>query len=416
MRRSEIISSIFIPNEILAKKTITDFCSPIYLTDAQTIYNRVQVMKNILGENNWLFYALKANYNPAIISLLKEYGIDGIDAVSLYEVILAKRLGFSTNKIMFTGNNVSTEEMLAIDNEGIIMNIGSISELERFLSNTKKKNKQFSLRINPDVGEGEFKGIITGGQDSKFGLLAHDIPMAKTIIEKYNAELIGIHCHIGSGIYKMDQFHIALNFMREIARKLLPTQFINLGGGIGVRYKNDDNTIDIDNFKHTIKNFINTLFTDIGKKLRIIMEPGKFLTAESTALLTTVVNIKHNSEDNIFVGIDTGMNHLLRPALYGAKHEIVNLSNPEGKKCTVNIVGNICESTDIFSQKISIQKPREGDILAILTTGAYGASMSSLYNMRPYAKEAILFADDKLKLIRKHVSIDTMLQGCGIEL
>jgi diaminopimelate decarboxylase len=402
-------TSIYIPDHKFAESIVNEYGTPVFVTDVGILKNRTKLFRDAFGKGSKIFYALKANYNPNILRVLKEMGIDGVDAVSPYEIQLAKQVGFSSNQIIFTGNNSDDAELKVVRDENVLLNIGSLSELERF--GVLFPGTDISLRFNPGVGEGECHQVITGGMKSKFGILYQDIEQAKEIVNKHNLNIVGVHCHIGSGFYYTEKFQEAVHMIIDLATHFKNLKFIDIGGGFGVRYKPSESAINLKDFYHSIKNKLNKFNKKNGKEIDLFVEPGKFLVAESTCLLTRVSNIKRNN-DTIFVGTDTGLNHLIRPSFYAAYHHIVNLSRPKAPLHEVQIVGNICESSDILGNNIEIAMPEEGDILAILTAGAYCASMSSLYNFRPYAAE-VLVDGDKHKLIRKRLDFNQTLNGLG---
>lgn len=399
---------MYCPDIKLSEKIIKKFGTPVFVTDKSRLERQVRLLKEAMPKNGKIFYAMKANYNPAILKVLKDAGIDGIDSVSPFEIEMAMKSGFSSNQIIFTGNNSDNHELEEIHKHNIIPNIGSISELKRF--GELFPGSEVSIRFNPGIGAGEFKVVVTGGSRSKFGILESELRDIKNFISQYKLKVIGVHCHIGSGFYKTKIFKKAVRSILKIARNFSGLKFVDIGGGFGVRYEEKSKDINIKDFFSSISEDLEKFKVDNGCDFDLVIEPGKFLVAESTCLLTKVTNIKNNS-GNVFVGTDTGMNHILRPALYSSYHHIINLSNKGAKKKRVNIVGNICESTDVLSVA-KIECPREGDILAILTAGAYCASMSSVYNLRPYAAE-VLIDSGSPHLIRESLNFKQIYDGLG---
>jgi diaminopimelate decarboxylase len=356
-----------------------------------------------------LFYAIKANFNPIIINVLKEAGINGIETISPFEIKLAKKLGFDNSQILFTGNNCDADELEQARNSGVMVNLGSISELNSFAK--RYSGAEISIRINPGFGDGEFKQIITGGEDSKFGIYYTQIYEALKIISDNNLKLVGLHCHLGSGLYDTKNFTLMVDFMFKLAEQMVDLQFIDLGGGFGVKYKPTDKEVDLTQFASVINQHYKKYKSLEANNIKIIFEPGKYLVAESTFLLTKITNIRDYNKQKI-IGVDTGFNHIVRPALYSSYHHIINISKLEGIKETVKVVGNICESTDIINENIELSNPEEGDILAILTAGAYCSSMSSLYNLRPYAPE-ILINGNKFSVTRNRMSFEETIASMG---
>jgi len=400
---------MYCPNQNLARKIVAKYGTPVFVTSKQYLESQVSTLKNAAPKNTKVFYAIKANYNPHIVKALKNAGLDGIDAVSPFEIEIAKKCGFTKSQILFTGNNSDDNELQDVLSHSVTQNIGSISELERL--GKIQNNINVSIRFNPDIGAGETKQVVTGGSKSKFGINKKELPLVKEITSKYNLNVIGVHCHIGSGFYKTRVFRKAVRAILSIASNFKHLKFVDLGGGFGVRYDIESQSIDIKDFFSSIRSDLENFAKTNGNEFDVIVEPGKFLVAESTCLLTKVTNIKENG-GTIFIGTDTGMNHIIRPALYSAHHEIINITSPDAEIKKVTVVGNICESSDILRKKIKMPMPKEGDILAILTAGAYCASMSSLYNLRPYATE-VLADHDKVKRIRKRLNFKETLNGLG---
>lgn len=403
------MSELFVPSKTLAESIIRKYGSPVFVTNQKTLEDRVQEFKSSFSFGAKIYFAVKANFNPHILTALKAAGVDGIDTVSPFEIKMAKKVGFKSSQIIFTGNGSSNEELQEVCREEVMINLGSISELSRY--GEMFPGTTMSLRFNPGIGDGENDHVITGGQKSKFGILQKDFDQAREIIEAHNLKLQGLHCHIGSGFYKTEQFQKAVENILDQAAHFKNIKFVDLGGGFGVRFDQKKTPIDLASFGKSIETKVKELEKKNGHPVEIRFEPGKFLVAESTCLLTKVTTRKQTDAKD-FVCLDTGFHHLIRPALYQSFHEIVNISRPNEEKKTVTVVGNVCESTDVFADGIELSNPKEGDILALLTAGAYGSSMSSLYNLRPYANE-VLVNGEEIKLTRKSPSFETMFDGLG---
>jgi diaminopimelate decarboxylase len=404
------MNQVFVPSLAQAQKAIATCGSPLFLTNQATLIDRVTRLKKAFDANTRVYYAVKANFNPSVVRQLKEAGVDGIDTVSPFEIALAKKSGFSQDQIIYTGNGASNDELRQVAAQNVLCNLGSLSELDRF--GTLFPGAPVSLRFNPGIGDGENKDVITAGQDSKFGIIARDIEHAKALIDRHQLQLKGIHCHIGSGLYDTDTFEKAVSQIFAYAQQFPGLSFVDLGGGFGVRYQTEAAPIDINAFGRVIAEKLSDAQQANGQPLEIRFEPGKYLVAESTCLLTTVTTVKSTLTKN-FICLDTGFHHLIRPALYKAEHEIINLSHPNGEIKKVTVVGNVCESTDIFADDLSIAEPREADILAMISAGGYGASMSSLYNLRPYAAEATVLTDQTLLQTRTRLNFQQTLDGLG---
>jgi diaminopimelate decarboxylase len=395
----------------LLLRIVKEVGTPVFVTDIAILKQKVANIQSAFNKNCLLFYAIKANFNPAIINVLKEAGINGIETISPFEINLAKKLGFDNNQILFTGNNCDADELEQAKNSGVIVNLGSISELNSFAK--RFYGTEISIRINPGFGDGEFKQIITGGKDSKFGIYHTQIHEALKIIKDNNLKLIGLHCHLGSGLYDTKNFTPMVDFMFKLANQMEGLKFIDLGGGFGVRYKPADKEVDLTKFESVIDEHYEKYQSLKSNNIKIIFEPGKYLVAESTFLLTKITNIRDHNKQKI-VGVNTGFNHIIRPALYSSYHHIINISKLDEVKEAVKIVGNICESTDVINENIELSNPKEGDILAILTAGAYCSSMSSLYNLRPYAPE-VLINGNEFTITRERMNFEKSMSSMGFK-
>ncbi len=399
----------FVKNQKLISNIITEVGTPVFITDKSILNKKVKNIRKAFDNNCLLYYALKANFNPMIIRLLKDAGIDGVETISPFEIDLAKKCGFKGNQILFTGNNCDNYELDYANKHNVVVNIGSISELQCYAE--KYNGSEVSIRINPGFGDGEFKQIITGGEDSKFGIYHSQMEEALNIIKFNNLKLIGLHCHLGSGLYNTMNFAPMVDFMFKLGNQIENLRFIDLGGGFGVRYKPSDEEVDLSEFELVVDNYYKKYQNLQKNNIKIIFEPGKYLVAESTFLLTKITNIRLQGNKKI-VCVNTGFNHIIRPALYSSYHHVINLSNMGDLEEEVQLVGNICESTDIINNNTQVAKPEEGNVLAILTAGAYCSSMSSLYNLRPYASE-VLIDDTNFKITRRRMDFEDTFNSMG---
>ena len=390
---------MFIPTKEQAAHVREKFGTPAYVTDAAVLRQNAAAIQDAFKDFNLkVFYAIKANYNPHIVRVLKEAGVYGIDAVSPNEVKHALTIGYTPEQIIYTPSNPSDESMRTIGDLGVMQNLGSLSELERY--GGMFPGTEVSIRISPEVGAGEFEKVKTGGERTKFGLLPSDLPEVETICRHHNLSIVGIHSHIGSGFYEADAFCHSVEAVLAVAKKFMTVRFVDFGGGFGVRYKPGEQPIDLAAFAEAIKEPVESFKAATGADLELRIEPGKFLVSNSTALLAEITTIKKKGSIT-FVGLDSGFHHLIRPAMYGAYQHVVNTSRDTGPMKWVEVVGNVCETCDVFCEGVDLQDPHEGDLVAILVTGGYGASMSSNYNMRGRAAE-ILIDGDAMTLTRRH--------------
>lgn len=381
---------MFIPTKAQSELIARKFGTPTFVTDKETLAAQVRKMRDAFGSEAKIFYAIKANYNPHIVKALKNAGVHGIDAVSLGEIRLALELGFPPERVIYTPSNPSTEELRQAGEYGVMQNLGSLSELKRYVG--LFPNSAVSVRICPEVGAGEFEQVTTGNVESKFGISLSEVNAAKALADAAGVRITGVHCHIGSGFYESSAFRKAIDAVCTVAETFPDASFIDLGGGFGVSYRPDQKEVDIEELAKAAHASLAAFKEKTGRSLDLYLEPGKYLVSASTVLLTRITTIKEKG-GRTFVGLDTGFNHLVRPAMYGAYHHIVNVSKPKGAMRACVVAGNLCETGDVLNRDIELADPEEGDLLAILVAGGYGSSMSSNYNMRELAAEALLTGD-----------------------
>lgn len=381
-------------NSKIFERIANKFGTPVYVYEEKKIVEAHQkLQESIRAEFPYgILYAMKANSNPEILKILIRNQIEGIEAVSPAETALALKVGFSPEQIIFTGNNLTDAEMDFIIEKKIWLNIDSLSQLKKV--GQKYPNSRIWLRINSGIGAGHHGHCITGGPESKFGIWRTETETAKMIAEKYHLEIIGLHQHIGSQILKVKLFLKAVDALLDVARCFPDLKYLDFGGGLGVPYRPEENPLNVKKLGRGILKRFKNFCDDYNRGLGLILEPGRYLVAESGYLLTRVNTIKKNTNGRIFVGVNTD---LIRPAMYGFYYEIVNISNPCGKKEKVDIIGNLCESGDRFAVQRKINHVRENDFLVIKNAGAYGYSMSSDYN-KP--AEVLIEPDGKFRLIR----------------
>ncbi len=392
---------------------LREFGSPLYVYEADSIYSQYRKLRKSFAEVPvQIHYAMKANYNPAILKILLEEGA-WIDAVAPMEAQLALEVGFPSERILFTGNNVGLNELEYCLEHNIPINIESLTLLEKY--GEKYPGTEVSVRINPGVGSGHHAHCITGGPQSKFGVYHDRLKTIQEIVRKYDLSLIGIHSHIGTGILEPEPMIEAVEMVLSIARQLHNLQFIDFGGGFGVPYHPDQKPLDVETLGQKMTARFQKFCKEYGSDVKLKIEPGRYLIANAGTLLATVTNMKQTPQYQ-FVGMDTGFNHLLRPAMYGSYHRIYNASRMEGKMDSVILAGNICETGDVFNHTSNGLEPRWlprlqlGDCVAIADTGAYGMCMSSHYNMRPRPAE-VMVEQGQARLIRRRDTYQDITQG-----
>ncbi len=400
----------------LAKK----YGTPCYIINENMIRKRYNELKNVMDSEyikNDIHFAVKANSNLSILKILDSEG-SHFDCTSKGEIYTCLKAGILPEKIIYTGNMFTNEDFeFAIINE-VIINLDSLSQLERLeraYNKIKKDKKTLSFRINPEFGAGHHIHDITAGKDIKFGILEDQVIEAYKKARELGFRDFGIHQHIGSGINNPYDFEKATKKFLSIIKKIIDSlnikfKFIDFGGGLGIPYRPKEDPLDLDLYKDIVikpfKELVNTV--DIEEPVFKI-EPGRYLTAESSIILTQINTIKDNGY-KLFAGINAGFNTLIRPTLYGSYHHIIVCHKKEKeKKLKYDIAGPICESGDILGKDRELPELREGDFLAILDAGAYGYTMSSNYNSRPRSSE-ILINNGNIFKIREAENLDDLLK------
>ena len=374
-----------------------DFGSPVYVYDAHKIEAQYQRLTAAFNKVKHLKvnYAAKALTNISVLKFINKLGA-GLDTVSIQEVQLGLHAGFKAENIIYTPNGVSLEEIEEVAKLGVQINIDNLSILEQF--GTKHPNIPVCIRINPHIMAGGNTNISVGHIDSKFGISIHQTPLLLRIVENTNMTINGIHMHTGSDILDIDVFIQASEILFDVARQFDNLEFIDFGSGFKVPYKENDIETNIEELGEKLTQRFQTFCNNYGKDLTLAFEPGKFIVSESGYFLTKVNAIKQTTS-TVFAQIDSGFNHLIRPMLYGAQQDIINISNPNGNQRFYSVVGYICE-TDTFANNRRINEITEGDILAFKNAGAYCFTMASNYNSR-YRPAEVLWYNETAHLIRK---------------
>ena len=393
------------PSELL--QLAHEFGNPLYVYDAKKIEFQYNRLTNAFSkvENLRINYAMKALSNISIVKLLQKMG-SGLDTVSIQEVQLGLHAGFTPDKIIFTPNGVSFEEIEEVAQLGGQINIDNLSILEQF--GTKYPKVPVCIRINPHVMAGGNENISVGHIDSKFGISIYQIPHVLRIVENTKMTINGIHMHTGSDILDIEVFLYASEILFDIAKQFKDLTFLDFGSGFKVPYKKGDIETNIEEFGRKLSKRFLTFEKEYGKPLTLAFEPGKFLVSEAGYFLAKV-NVIKQTTSTVFAGIDSGFNHLIRPMFYGSQHSIENISNPKGKERFYTVVGYICE-TDTFANNRRIPEIHEGDVLCFRNAGAYCFSMASNYNSR-YKPAEVLWKNGKGYLIREHETFDNLLQN-----
>jgi len=386
--------------------------TPLHVYSAAAIRQRIDGLQSALqGVDATICYAVKANGNHAILQLMADSGI-GADIVSGGELRRALRAGIAPSKIVFSGVGKLEDEIGQALDAGIArFNVESRAELDLLQRLAREHGvvAHAAVRINPDVDAGTHAKISTGKSENKFGVAVAEARQWFAAQSQWpDVRLDGLHMHIGSQILELEPIRRALQrlarFWRELALAGHAIASIDVGGGLGVRYRQGERAIDAGDYVAAIREAL------AGYQGRIMLEPGRYLVAEAGLLLARVLHAKQGSE-RTFLVVDAAMNDLLRPSLYDAWHDIVRIGDNTGRAATrYDVVGPVCETGDTFAVAREMPRCGAGDLLAILATGAYGASMASTYNSRPLAAE-VLVEDGRYAVVRRRQTLDEMLAG-----
>ncbi len=385
----------------------SDYGTPLYVYDADKIREQFDRLNNAFdGVKLKIKYATKSLTNLSILKLLKSYGSE-LDCVSIQEVNLGLKAGFEPNQILYTPNCVSFNEIKEAIEVGVMINLDNISLLEQF-GHEFQSSVPVCIRLNPHIMAGGNKKISTGHADSKFGISIYQLSHILRIVKTYDLNVVGLHMHTGSDILDSEVFLRAADILFDTAKNFENLQFIDFGSGFKVAYKEGDITTDIEDLGQKLSASFQNFCQQYGRELEMWFEPGKFLVSESGVFLVKT-NVVKTTPATVFVGVDSGMNHLIRPMMYDSYHEIVNLSNTSGTKRVYTVVGYICE-TDTFGLDRKLNEVKEGDILAFKNAGAYAFSMASNYNSRLKPAEVLIY-EGKAHLIRKREEFEDLTRN-----
>jgi len=394
-------------NEEYLLQLAEKYDSPLYVYDTAIIasqYKRItDAFKSV--HHIQLNYAVKALSNINILRYFNTLGA-GLDTVSIQEVDLGIAAGVDPQKIIYTPNGVSLEEIENVAKKGVQINIDNLSILELF--GQKHPEIPVCIRINPHVMAGGNSKISVGHIDSKFGISVHQVPHIKRVVKNTGMHINGIHMHTGSDILDIDTFLRATEILFDVAKQFTSINFIDFGSGFKVPYKEGDISTDIEQLGVQLSDRFNSFCKDFGKEVTLMFEPGKFLVSEAGYFLAKV-NVVKQTTSTVFAGIDSGFNHLIRPMMYDSYHHITNISNPTGRDRYYSVVGYICE-TDTFGSNRRISEISEGDILCFQNAGAYCFSMASNYNSIYRPAEVMIYENNDY-LIRKRETFEDLIKN-----
>jgi len=392
-----------------AYKLVKNYKTPFYCYSLAQLKKNYYLLKDAFKISNpMICFSVKSNSNLILLKELKKMG-SGADVVSVGELLKATKAGISAKKIVFSGVGKTEEEIkIAIKKRVLLINVESESEVNTINKIAKKFSGKTSIgiRLNPNITGKTHQKISTGGEDEKFGLVYKDfVNLCKKIKKMKSLKLEGISVHIGSQITNIKPFKNVLSIINKIINETkINFKFIDLGGGMGISYSKKEKQLDLDQYAKLVNKFIK------NKNSKIIFEPGRFIIGNTAILITKIIYIKKSNNKN-FIILDAGMNNLMRPALYDAKHQIIPLKKTNKLfKGNFEFVGPICESSDRFSSQKKFSQIKEGDYVGLTHVGAYGMSLSSNYNMRPTVAE-ILVNGSKHKLIKKRQSLESLVNN-----
>jgi diaminopimelate decarboxylase len=384
-----------------------EYGTPLYVYDAEKIVSQYKTLRSSFdGVNVRIKYAMKALTNQAVLKVIRKAGA-GADAVSIQEIKLALMAGFTPDNIMFTPNCSDFEELREAIALGVTINIDNIPYLEKF---GKEYGDRYPVcvRINPHIDAGGNKKIMTGHKRSKFGISIDQMDQVYTLVDEYKININGVHVHSGSDFKSAEAFLQAAEVVFQVAMMFTGLKFLDFGSGFKVAYKEGDYVTDVADLGKKMKEAFSSFCKRYGKELELWFEPGKYLVSECGFLFVRA-NVVKETPVCTFVGINSGLNHLIRPMMYDAYHSIFNVSNPQGERKAYDVVGYICE-TDTFATDMEMAEVKEGDIVGIKNAGAYAFSMSSNYNSR-FRPAEVMILDGKALLIRRRETMEDLLRN-----
>jgi diaminopimelate decarboxylase len=384
-----------------------EFGTPVYVYHAEKIAQQFHKLQDAFkGHPTKFFYACKALTNINVLKYIKSLG-GNLDCVSINEVMLGLKAGFEPKQILFTPNCVDFNEIMEAKDLGVNLNIDNMSILEQF-GNKFGNSYPVCIRINPHIEAGGNYKISTGHIDSKFGISIHQLRHIERVVKTTGLWVQGLHMHTGSEIKDVNVFMQTLEIMFELARHFKQLEFIDLGSGFKVPYKEGDPETDVYTLGEKLTEALKEFELEYDHKLEVWFEPGKYLVSECGSFLVKANVIKQTTA-TVFVGVNSGFNHLIRPMFYDSYHHITNISNTSGAERIYTVVGNICE-TDTFAWDRVLNEVREGDVIQFHNAGAYGFEMSSNFNSRLRPAE-VMIKDGHAVLIRERDEFKDLLRN-----
>lgn len=398
------------PRELAAR-----YGTPLYVYNENVLRQRCRDLTGLSDLPGFhVNYSAKANTNPALLRIVREEGCHA-DAMSPGELYMNKLAGFTADNLLYVCNNVSADEMRNAVENGLLVSVDSLSQLD--LYGSVNPGGKVMIRINPGIGAGHHVKVITAGKETKFGIDPTALGEVRALLAKHKLTLAGVNQHIGSLFMEPDNYLNAIDFLLHFVQSDLSDLFdgleiIDFGGGLGIPYHKYDEEprLDMASLGRQLHAKLAQWVGETGYKGKFFIEPGRYVVAECGVLLGTVHATKCNGP-NRYAGTDLGFNVLVRPAMYDSFHDIEiyrENGQPDANLVEQSIVGNICESGDILAKKRQLPLIKEGDVLGVLDAGAYGFVMSSSYNQRPRAAEVLITSDGTPKLIRRRETVEDL--------
>ena len=408
---------------IVEDKTLIDsiaekYGTPLYIYSEKRLKENLYRLSEAIGnnfKNHQIYYAVKANGNPNLVSYMKSiYPKIGCDCSSPGELHVAKLTGISGQRCLYTGNYESNDDLEVALKSGSHINLDGIQSCHRL--EKIGLPSEISFRVNPGFGRGRFDQITTGGEKAKFGIPKEKILEAYELAISRGVTSFGLHCFTGSGVLDENYFSKMIKTVIRISRNIeskcrIQLKYISIGGGFGIPYRKKEKNLNVEKvFADMAKEFYSVYNKNDSPSFCI--EPGKYLIGDTGILLARVTGIKKSYKT--FIGLDAGMETLMRPVLYGAYHRILKIGTQEKNKIIADITGRICENTDRLAVDRSFPDIKEDDLVCVMDTGAYGFSMAHQFCNRPRPAEILLTEKNEVKLIRKRETIEDMYKGCDV--
>ena len=398
-----------------------EFGTPIYIINEQSIRNQYKELKKTLDleyKKNDIHFAMKANSNLSVLKILKSEGAS-FDCTSSGEIFTCFKASIPADKLIYTGNMFTNEDFKYALENNVHVNLDSISQLKRLnkvYNDLGLEKRAISFRINPEFGAGHHAHTITAGKLIKFGILEGQVIQAYSQAKELGFTKFGTHIHIGSGVLNPHDYQKAVDKYFTIIANLADSiditfEFINFGGGLGIPYRPEEDPLNLEIYRDIVLTKFKTLIEkgDLGEP-RFIVEPGRYLSAEASIIVTQINTIKDNGYRK-FAGVNAGFNSLIRPILYGSYHHIIPCDiSGDRSEIKYDIAGPICESGDILGKERVLPELKEEEYLAILDAGAYGFTMSSSYNSRPRPAEILINNKQAFK-IRDAETIEALVSN-----